>query len=163
MSTVDTERVQAVELGYYGHKKRRVGDIFDIDIIRNKETGDNKVFSKRWMQRVPEGTPITVPKAAGPIRSDNIPDASLHPHSKTFEDGSGGRRALAPSELVPANILNAPVPVVMATLKERVGDLPVDRLKILYKAEEEGQGRTTLLTQIDAMIADAAVGGGSGD
>ena len=34
-------KVRALELGYYGHKRRRVGDIFEISVKRE--------FSYKWM------------------------------------------------------------------------------------------------------------------
>lgn len=45
-------RVQAIDIGYYDDIIRRVGDVFDIY--------SEKEFSKRWMVRVPAGTPEKV-------------------------------------------------------------------------------------------------------
>ena len=44
-------RVQATEMGYYDFARRRVGDVFTI------EASD---FSPRWMERVPDETPVQV-------------------------------------------------------------------------------------------------------
>ena len=43
-------KVQKGRMGYYNHKRRKAGDIFDL-----KKDGD---FSKKWMERVPDDTEL---------------------------------------------------------------------------------------------------------
>jgi hypothetical protein len=45
-------RVRAIQMGYYGDMRRRVGDVFTIT--------DEALFSKRWMERVDPATPETM-------------------------------------------------------------------------------------------------------
>ena len=136
-------KVEAVELGYYGHVKQRVGDVFLIDNIKH--------LSKRWMRRVSDDTPLGTPRTAGPINKENIPDSAEHTTQY--------RTPVSPSELVPANVLNVHADVVLDSLKAARDEsrYTVEQLKTLYKAEEEGKNRVTILTEIDSMIADAAV------
>lgn len=51
-------RVRAIQLGYYGDKRRRPGEEFDLvpRIIRGQEWPPEKQFSKNWMERV-DGQP----------------------------------------------------------------------------------------------------------
>ncbi len=51
-------RVRATKMGFYDHKRRRVGDVFDL-----KRPGD---FSQVWMTEVSAGTPT---KETGPKES----------------------------------------------------------------------------------------------
>lgn len=37
-------KVRATQLGYYGHARRRPGDIFEVE--------NEKQFSKKWMERL---------------------------------------------------------------------------------------------------------------
>lgn len=45
-------QVRALDTGYYEHKRRREGDLFDLR--------DEKDFSEKWMEAV-DGAPVTKP------------------------------------------------------------------------------------------------------
>lgn len=48
-------KVQATQLGYYGHRRRHPGEVFVIK--------DQKAFSTKWMKLVSNEVPETVPAA----------------------------------------------------------------------------------------------------
>lgn len=147
-------KVRAKALGYYGHARRRIGDVFSIDTERK--------FSEKWMERVLDNAPETPPSPAGPINKDNIPDTPIH------TDPNQVRQAIAPSELVPASILNVPARVVIENLRliGEKGGASVNRnekLKVLLKAEKKGKNRTTIIEAIDAMIYKPVTDSGGAD
>ena len=47
-------KVRAIRLGYYNHKRRREGEIFELL--------DDKSFSNRWMEKLEGATPKAKPK-----------------------------------------------------------------------------------------------------
>lgn len=47
-------KVRAKELGFYNHKRRRAGDVFDVV--------DERAFSKRWMEKVDGAEPRPKPE-----------------------------------------------------------------------------------------------------
>lgn len=59
----DTIKVQATQLGYYEHKRRREGDVFTL-VPRKDRYGNTMTakaqFSKKWMKVVPDETPEKV-------------------------------------------------------------------------------------------------------
>jgi hypothetical protein len=66
-------RVRAIQLGYYGHKRRREGQEFVLEPIKrlrkDVKTGEmreitisaEQQFSKRWMEKVDVPTPTVKP------------------------------------------------------------------------------------------------------
>jgi len=48
-------KVRAIRLGYYNHRRRREGEIFELL--------DDKAFSNKWMESLEEETPKVKPKA----------------------------------------------------------------------------------------------------
>ena len=50
--------VKAIKLGYYDHKRRRVGSVFELK--------DAKDFSEKWMIKVPPGTASDIPEPEQP-------------------------------------------------------------------------------------------------
>lgn len=57
-------KVQAIELGYYDHKRRREGDVF---VIACEED-----FSQRWMRKVDPRTRVNEPLDAHSALSDRV-------------------------------------------------------------------------------------------
>lgn len=57
-------KVRAIRLGYYNHKRRREGEIFEVL--------DDKAFSKVWMEKIGEA-PKPKPKASPkePVSQDS--------------------------------------------------------------------------------------------
>lgn len=85
-------RVRAKELGYYGHKRRRPGEVFDLIDDKDAKGGvipAAKFFSEKWMEKVDDQD---VTRTA--IRDDR-------------QDANAARQSVsAPAEAVPAE----PVP-----------------------------------------------------
>lgn len=57
-------KVRATKLGYYGEKRRRVGDVFYVE--------QEQLFSSRWMERVGEATPERSTTPAEALRRDHV-------------------------------------------------------------------------------------------
>jgi len=63
-------KVEAVQVGYYDHKRLRIGDVFTIDGTRfpegHKQAGEIQAFSKRWMKLADPSAPesTTTPNQA---------------------------------------------------------------------------------------------------
>lgn len=59
----DTIKVEATQLGYYEHKRRREGDVFVL-VTRKDRYGNTMTaksqFSKKWMKVVSQDTPEKV-------------------------------------------------------------------------------------------------------
>lgn len=51
--------VQATLLGYYGHRRRHPGEVFVI--VERAPELEQKAFSKKWMRRVSDETPVHTP------------------------------------------------------------------------------------------------------
>lgn len=71
-------KVRAKVMGYYGHKRRKVGEVFELveqkGVTKDPATdrlGDEfvipaeKQFSKTWMEKVDEDTPVGEPEITG--------------------------------------------------------------------------------------------------
>lgn len=61
-------KVKATRLGYYNHRRRREGDVFELM--------DDKAFSKRWMERLdgptaPVPAPTATPKNPAPAKTSS--------------------------------------------------------------------------------------------
>ena len=56
-------KVRALQMGYYEHMRRRVGDVF---VIQSEQE-----FSTRWMERVSDHTPERVTGANAAIRQQH--------------------------------------------------------------------------------------------
>ena len=64
-------RVRATRLGYFGHMRRRSGDVFDLDDSEYQ-------FSPRWMEEVPVGTPESITSG-----QDELQQKRIAAHGKT--------------------------------------------------------------------------------
>lgn len=48
-------KVKAIRLGYYQHKRRREGDVFELESVKGKDgeiISPEKQFSDKWMVKV---------------------------------------------------------------------------------------------------------------
>lgn len=62
-SATDRIKVRATQAGYYGHTRRRIGDVFWID--------NEQAFSTKWMERVDPETPESVTTSNDQIRREH--------------------------------------------------------------------------------------------
>jgi hypothetical protein len=56
-------KVRALEMGYYDHARRRVGDVFLI--------ADERAFSAKWMERVDVRTPEKMTTAGQALKQEH--------------------------------------------------------------------------------------------
>lgn len=74
-------KVRAIRLGYYGHTRRRPGDVFMVH-------GDQDM-SGRWMERVAPTTPLTSTSAPEALRREHATrlDQAAPPKPRRGDEG----------------------------------------------------------------------------
>jgi len=83
-------KVKATRMGYYGHLRRRPGDVFELEDIETTKNGKRVVikaetfFSQNWMVKVEGKTPAKVSTsqqaindASADIKSGRTPGAPV--------------------------------------------------------------------------------------
>lgn len=61
-------RVRATQTGYYGHKRRKAGEQFELTPLKNKDgsvTSVEQQFSSKWMEAVEDAPNRSRPNVKG--------------------------------------------------------------------------------------------------
>lgn len=63
-------KVRATKLGYYDNARRREGDVFVLESEVDK-AGKLVAFSDKWMERVPNETPVSITTGNQQLQKDH--------------------------------------------------------------------------------------------